>query len=253
MAERQNIREELSDHGCFFIDGCGHEADPCAECSSGKPCPGLKMRDLICHVASNVGHVQPSCSMSETSLVQHDHSAAQSPCLSEPCCTGEASAPYSEYSCSTSPNPSDKRRRRPIALSPHTASVAFIWRSITRRMIFHATAATEAAGSALARGSCGGCAQPPLKSFGLPMISVWRVQRHRGAEDCWLAAHGAVYDVTLFLKRHPGGERVLLKRAGSDCSEDFDFHSAAGRRMWDRFRIGVLAPLLPALSGVERL
>jgi cytochrome b involved in lipid metabolism len=55
-----------------------------------------------------------------------------------------------------------------------------------------------------------------------------------------------VYDVTLLLGRHPGGERALLKRAGGDCSEDHDFHSAAGRLMWARYRIGSLAPAPPA-------
>lgn len=140
-----------------------------------------------------------------------------------------------------SPIPSEKRRRGPLSPAVSVASSLHIWRSFSRRIIFYraASSAVEECVPAT-RSRC--AAAPPLPPPQPPLISVWRLRRHRGAEDCWLAAHGAVYDVTLLLKRHPGGERVLLKRAGGDCSEDFDFHSAAGREMWARYRIGALAP-----------
>ena len=60
------------------------------------------------------------------------------------------------------------------------------------------------------------------------------------SKSCWLAADGKVYDATLFLQRHPAGAEVILKYAGSDCSEDLALHSAAARALWAQYLIGVL-------------
>ncbi|KAK1714154.1 cytochrome b5-like heme/steroid binding domain-containing protein, partial [Colletotrichum lupini] len=48
------------------------------------------------------------------------------------------------------------------------------------------------------------------------------VHRHRTIDDCWMAIHGVVYDITSFLPNHPGGKAILLKNAGKDASEAFD-------------------------------
>ncbi|KAF9881599.1 glutamate carboxypeptidase II [Colletotrichum karsti] len=60
------------------------------------------------------------------------------------------------------------------------------------------------------------------------MSQTWTladVQKHQTADDCWIALHGKVYDITAFLTHHPGGKAILLKNAGRDASEAFDsFH-----------------------------
>jgi nitrate reductase (NAD(P)H) len=61
--------------------------------------------------------------------------------------------------------------------------------------------------------------------------TLCQVRRHCTAESCWLVAHGKVYDVTAMVKRHPGGQRSILRHAGTDSTEDFDFHSKNGRKM----------------------
>ncbi|KAJ5189032.1 hypothetical protein N7491_005356 [Penicillium cf. griseofulvum] len=48
------------------------------------------------------------------------------------------------------------------------------------------------------------------------------INRHDNQESCWVAIHGAVYDVTDFLNSHPGGAAVILRCAGKDATEDFD-------------------------------
>jgi hypothetical protein len=40
------------------------------------------------------------------------------------------------------------------------------------------------------------------------------MEKHKTAEDCWMAIHGKVYDVTKFLAEHPGGEEVMVEVAG---------------------------------------
>ncbi|KAF3798535.1 Cytochrome b2 [Colletotrichum gloeosporioides] len=57
------------------------------------------------------------------------------------------------------------------------------------------------------------------------MLSLAEVQKHQTVDDCWIALHGKVYDITAFLAEHPGGKAILLKNAGKDASYAFDsFH-----------------------------
>lgn len=53
--------------------------------------------------------------------------------------------------------------------------------------------------------------------------TVEEVKRHNEAGNLWLVLHGNVYDLTQFLKEHPGGEEVLINLGGQDgthCFED---------------------------------
>jgi cytochrome b involved in lipid metabolism len=46
------------------------------------------------------------------------------------------------------------------------------------------------------------------------LYSRSQVQAHKSRNDVWIIVHGKVYDVTLFLSEHPGGEDILLEYAG---------------------------------------
>jgi cytochrome b involved in lipid metabolism len=72
---------------------------------------------------------------------------------------------------------------------------------------------------------------------------------HNQCHDCWLIAHGKVYDVTAFMSRHPGGDRAILRRAGADATVDYDFHSSRAQKMWERFTIGYDEPAPGQSSG----
>ncbi|KAJ5668709.1 hypothetical protein N7462_009779 [Penicillium macrosclerotiorum] len=64
------------------------------------------------------------------------------------------------------------------------------------------------------------------------------IKQHNTRQSCWVAIHGAVYDVTEFLDAHPGGATVILRCAGKDATDDFDsVHS-----------LDVLSEALPAIS-----
>ncbi|EKX31560.1 hypothetical protein GUITHDRAFT_98775 [Guillardia theta CCMP2712] len=66
------------------------------------------------------------------------------------------------------------------------------------------------------------------------------LELHKTKEDCWMAIHGKVYDVTKFLIEHPGGEEVMLEVAGMDATDAFEDigHSKAAREQLKKYEIG---------------
>ena len=63
------------------------------------------------------------------------------------------------------------------------------------------------------------------------VISYDEVCRHNTADDCWVVLHGAVYDLTAFNKRHPGGSKLITAVAGLDGTEHFAAVHVSLRRM----------------------
>ena len=53
--------------------------------------------------------------------------------------------------------------------------------------------------------------EPRIKKEG--EISWEQLDEHRSAESAWTCIDGNVYDLTGFLKEHPGGQEVLLTEA----------------------------------------
>jgi cytochrome b involved in lipid metabolism len=51
-----------------------------------------------------------------------------------------------------------------------------------------------------------------------------------------------VYDVTDYIKHHPGGRTCLLTRikGGVDATADYQFHSKKAHHVWEKYRIGKL-------------
>ena len=39
-----------------------------------------------------------------------------------------------------------------------------------------------------------------------------------------------------------GPNRSIVAKAGTDCSEDFDFHRKGGKQLWKQFRAGYVVP-----------
>lgn len=52
----------------------------------------------------------------------------------------------------------------------------------------------------------------------VPYFTRQDVSGHKKLDDCWIVIHGEVYNVTSWLKRHPGGARLLIHYAGEDAS-----------------------------------
>jgi cytochrome b involved in lipid metabolism len=51
-------------------------------------------------------------------------------------------------------------------------------------------------------------------------ISLSEFLKHNRENDCWISLYGIVYNVTDFLKIHPGGY-AIMKYAGQDCTKQF--------------------------------
>eukprot|EP00940_MAST-03C_sp_MAST-3C-sp2_P000704 g704.t1 len=56
----------------------------------------------------------------------------------------------------------------------------------------------------------------------LPKIGPKELAAHRSKTDMWIAIRGYVYDVTDYLKFHPGGVEELLRGAGEDATAIFN-------------------------------
>ncbi|XP_053201977.1 cytochrome b5-like [Panonychus citri] len=76
-------------------------------------------------------------------------------------------------------------------------------------------------------------------------IKIYRlaeVEQHKDRSSTWIVINNSVYDVTSFLEEHPGGEEVLLEKAGGDSTEDFEDvgHSTDARELMEKYKIGEL-------------
>lgn len=94
----------------------------------------------------------------------------------------------------------------------------------------------------------------------LPRFTLAEVGKHTTSTDCWVVVNGIVMDVTSFLKDHPGGEPILLTKAGQDASKMFKMihpERTLQTRLPDVCIVGVLAepgtglgePLLNKANG----
>ncbi|CAI2163869.1 10968_t:CDS:10 [Funneliformis geosporum] len=64
----------------------------------------------------------------------------------------------------------------------------------------------------------------PCKKF------TWEeLANHNKADDAYVAVRGNVYDITNFIKRHPGGEDILLFAAGRDATQAFETYHELGK------------------------
>jgi predicted heme/steroid binding protein len=66
-----------------------------------------------------------------------------------------------------------------------------------------------------ASGGAGGSSVEAVRTIDLAELS-----QHATTSSCWMAVAGIVYDVTLFLHEHPGGDEILVESAGKDATSD---------------------------------
>lgn len=70
------------------------------------------------------------------------------------------------------------------------------------------------------------------------------VKAHHSTGNCWSVVHGKVYNLTKWIKRHPGGAGVIKAMCGRDATAAFKGqHGLAGKPMKTlaSYRVGTLA------------
>ena len=77
--------------------------------------------------------------------------------------------------------------------------------------------------------------------------SLEEVRRHNSRHDCWMALRGRVYNVTAYLRYHPGSIEELMRCAGDDGTALFDeAHAYVNvEAILEGCCIGLLAPPAP--------
>lgn len=63
-----------------------------------------------------------------------------------------------------------------------------------------------------------------LSGIGLQKIKVTteELSHHCREDDCWIAIHGLVFNVTPYMDFHPGGREEMMRGAGQDATNLFD-------------------------------
>jgi len=56
----------------------------------------------------------------------------------------------------------------------------------------------------------------------IPKLTMNDVEQHNTEEDCWIAIHGKVYDLTEFVEEHPAGPESIIELAGKDGTAEFE-------------------------------
>lgn len=72
-------------------------------------------------------------------------------------------------------------------------------------------------------------------------ISSQELANHTKKGDLWISIQGKVYDVSEWVKDHPGGDAPLMNLAGQDVTDAFvAFHPGSAWKYLDQFFIGYL-------------
>jgi len=85
-------------------------------------------------------------------------------------------------------------------------------------------------------------------------FTLQEISKHKDNKSCWIIIDGKVYDVTGFLKEHPGGPQPILLNGGQDASIEFhSIHSTDANQLKERYCIGnVLSELESDVTFTKR-
>lgn len=86
-------------------------------------------------------------------------------------------------------------------------------------------------------------ANPAPVASGEKTFTMAEVKIHASASSCYTVVRGAVYDVTSWINKHPGGSNAILSMCGTDATDAFESQHGGQRRPEAElasFKIGVL-------------
>ena len=73
-------------------------------------------------------------------------------------------------------------------------------------------------------------------------LSLTEVAQHSDtSNDCWVAYHGYVYDMTDYARKHPGGKSRITDHCGADGTDWYDSeHPVSLLSTVDEYLVGTL-------------
>lgn len=63
--------------------------------------------------------------------------------------------------------------------------------------------------------------EKPKQQMGNMVVKMEELKKHNNVHDAWTAIHGEVFDITDFIRRHPGGPAAMHKVMGQDGTKLF--------------------------------
>jgi len=86
---------------------------------------------------------------------------------------------------------------------------------------------------------------PEAEAKSLKTVTVSDLAEHNRSNNCWIAIHGYVYDLTDFAEEHPGGAESIHGLCGKIGTKDFDaIHSENILDDFDDAKVGRIAQWL---------
>lgn len=79
------------------------------------------------------------------------------------------------------------------------------------------------------------------------IVTLSEIESHKSKEDCWTAINGEVFDLTKFISKHKGGDKILVA-CGVDATDYFTgkhptigrVHSEMATKLLSSMKIGKL-------------
>ena len=86
--------------------------------------------------------------------------------------------------------------------------------------------------------------RPARPSAMLNEVTMEEVMKHNTEDDGWTVIDGKVFDITDYLKYHPGGAKILKTALGKDCTALFrKYHAWVNYEMLlEKYVVGYLSP-----------
>ena len=82
---------------------------------------------------------------------------------------------------------------------------------------------------------------PPADDQGRPLITMADVEARNTQDECWTVVRGDVYDLTDWIRQHPGGARAIVNMCGTDATQAFEGQhggNPSAENALENYRIG---------------